>query len=93
MNKFYITCEYLEQSAHLHSLISYCCCLDKSVVYAVIEDLDQTGLFSDSCSCSRLLVLSWIGIMRKPVFCICENKDADQLCDNCTADQCLCFCH
>ena len=30
-------------------------------------------------------------IMRKPTFCICENKDADQLCGNCKADQRLCF--
>ena len=30
-------------------------------------------------------------IMRKPEFCMCENKDTDQLCSNCTADQCLCF--
>ena len=29
--------------------------------------------------------------MRKPDFCICKNKDADQLCSNCTADQCLCL--
>ena len=29
--------------------------------------------------------------MRKPTFCICENKDADQLPSNCEADQCLCF--
>ena len=29
--------------------------------------------------------------MRKPAFCICENKDADQLYGNRTADQCLCF--
>ena len=29
--------------------------------------------------------------MRKPVFCICENKGADQLRGNCTADQRLCF--
>ena len=29
--------------------------------------------------------------MRKPAFCICENKDADQLRGNCEADQCLCF--
>ena len=29
--------------------------------------------------------------MRKPTICICENKDADQLCSNCTADQRLCF--
>ena len=29
--------------------------------------------------------------MRKPAFCICENKDADQLCGNREADQRLCF--
>ena len=29
--------------------------------------------------------------MRKPDFCICENKDADQLCGNSEADQRLCF--
>ena len=31
--------------------------------------------------------------MRKPVCCICENKDADQLCGNREADQRLCFCY
>ena len=25
--------------------------------------------------------------MRKPMFCLCENKDADQLCSNREADQ------
>ena len=30
-------------------------------------------------------------VMRKPDFCICENKDADQLCGSCEADQRLCF--
>ena len=30
-------------------------------------------------------------VMRKPAFCICENKDADQLCGNREADQHLCF--
>ena len=29
--------------------------------------------------------------MRKPDFCICENKDADQLRGNRKADQRLCF--
>ena len=29
--------------------------------------------------------------MRKPAFCICENKEADQLRSNCEADQHLCF--
>ena len=28
-----------------------------------------------------------MSVMRKPAFCICENKDADQLCGNRTADQ------
>ena len=30
-------------------------------------------------------------VMRKLDFCLCENKGADQLCSNCTADQRLCF--
>ena len=30
--------------------------------------------------------------MRKPAVCLCENKDADQLRGNHTADQGLCFC-
>ena len=30
-------------------------------------------------------------VMRNPYFCLCENKHADQLCSNCTADQRLCF--
>ena len=32
-----------------------------------------------------------MSVMRKPAFCICENKDADQLRGNCEADQRLCF--
>ena len=31
------------------------------------------------------------GVMRKPTFCICENKDADQLRGKREADQRLCF--
>ena len=30
-------------------------------------------------------------VMRKPTFCICENKDADQLRGNREADQRICF--
>ena len=32
-------------------------------------------------------------VVRKPTFCICENKDADQLRGNREADQRLCFRH
>ena len=31
--------------------------------------------------------------MRKPDFCLCENKGADQLLSKWEADQCLCFCY
>ena len=31
--------------------------------------------------------------MRKPAFCICENKDVDQLPGDREADQRLCFCY
>ena len=30
-------------------------------------------------------------IMRKPDFCLCGNKGADQLCSYCTADLRFCF--
>ena len=30
-------------------------------------------------------------LVRKPDFCLCENKGADQLRSNCEADQRLCF--
>ena len=30
-------------------------------------------------------------VVGQPKFCICENKDADQLGSNCEADRCLCF--
>ena len=37
-------------------------------------------------------VVSYLShVMRKPTFCICENKDADQLRGNREADQRLCF--
>ena len=28
---------------------------------------------------------------KKTTICMCEKTDTDQLCSNCTADQCLCF--
>ena len=32
-----------------------------------------------------------IHVVRKPAFCIFENKDADQLCSYCAAVLCFCF--
>ena len=44
----------------------------------------------DDCKCQRYYMSR---VMRKSDFCICENKDADQLRDNREADQRLCFRH
>ena len=38
-----------------------------------------------------LVRLNMSSVVRKPAFCICENKDADQLRSNREADQRLCF--
>ena len=44
----------------------------------------MTRLILDMCDHMSL-------VLRKPAFCICENKDPDQLCGNREADQRLCF--
>ena len=38
-----------------------------------------------------LITYQLILVMRKPAFCICKNKDADQLRGDREADQRLCF--
>ena len=40
---------------------------------------------------SQIFLYYMSHVMRKPAFCICENKDADQLRGNREADQHLCF--
>ena len=50
--------------------------------YNAIKDLNK---FHMNCLYDLSLV------MRKPDFCICKNKDADQLRGNREADQRLCF--
>ena len=55
------------------------------------------GLLNNSIETyNRLDLFFWIDkvmsrVMRKLAFCICENKDADQLWGNRTSDQRLCF--
>ena len=54
----------------------------------------SVGLVLDSCTShgeSNLSVEQMSHVMRQPAFCKCENKGADQLHGNCTADQHLCF--
>ena len=51
---------------------------------------DQTGWTHQSLV-NLLHVCHMSLVVRKPAFCICENKDADQLRGNREADQHLCF--
>ena len=65
-------------------VIDYGLCCDGTV---------NTGLSawnSDTCP-SGLYVIDMSIVMRKSAFGICEKKDADQLRNNCAADQRLCF--
>ena len=49
-----------------------------------VEKKEQVFLTSNACNYMSL-------VLRKPAFCICENKDADQFRGNREADQRLCF--
>ena len=50
-----------------------------------------TSLTTYSTNFTSDLISEMSHSMRKPTFCICENKDADQLRGNREADQRLCF--
>ena len=52
----------------------------------VSEELVISIVFQDI-----LVEINMSLVMRKPAFCICDNKDADQLRGNRKADQRLCF--
>ena len=53
---------------------------------AYIQDL-----LKEEANSKALISLNMSRVMRKPAFCICESKDADQLRGNREADQRLCF--
>ena len=52
------------------------------IIYTFLGSIIDPPCYTENCVSH---------VMRKPAFCICENKDADQLCGNRTADQRLCF--
>ena len=64
-----------------------------SIFYKLINFITaqrkRKDLYDAVSSFSRHPTMSLV--MRKPAFCICENKDADQLRGNREADQRLCF--
>ena len=59
-----------------------------------VSDLVGNHEFGFSHAAALIYSLLYLSlVMRKPDFCICENKDADQLRGNREADQRLCFRH
>ena len=63
-------------------------------MYAVRHGEGREGVYPHLCKILIMTVdmFSYMSlVMRKPVFCMCENKDADQLRSNREADQRLCF--
>ena len=52
-------------------------------MYSYIGKPDSNDCLGSSTNMSH--------VVRKPAFCMCENKDTDQLCGNREADQGLCF--
>ena len=58
----------------------------------LVRHLDFSELPKDARVASLGFVIYYMSrIVRKPDFCLCENKGADQLRSNCEADQRLCF--
>ena len=93
-----------EKSHNLTSLLFCLCVLNEllrdkfnTLGFTPSEDSDQYGhryrLISLCCALiGWLRTLAYLSlVVRKLAFCICKNKDADQLCDDREADQRLCF--
>ena len=59
------------------------------VVVVLLFNVSNPGL---AVSCGDRIWVQYLSrVTRKPDFCLCENKGADQLRSNCEADQRLCF--
>ena len=58
--------------------------------------MKNVTFLSENCHFTSVIIATHPNmsrVMRKPDFCICENKGADQLRGNREADQRLCFCY
>ena len=53
----------------------------RKFIFGVSDQVRNKQLYSHTCIYKYLMSLR----MRKPTICICENKDADQLCSYCSA--------
>ena len=60
-------------------------------LHMFIEDLLDMKIICTANIKLLVRVVHVSRVVRKPTYCICENKGADPLCSNCAADQGLCF--
>ena len=68
-----------------------CLCWLPSLEWTCLNHELQILLNVKSCTIFNSRTHKMSRVMRKPTFCICENKDADQLRGNREADQRFCF--
>ena len=71
----------LGKGAHLSCILSFCPLRNSNS----LQKINTMHYINKLTRCHMSLVV------RKPAFCICENKKADSLHSNCAADQRLCF--
>ena len=65
-----------------HQLVSDCS-NELTNLHLILSPKKKTTTYLGNDQMSR--------VVGKPAFCICKNKEADQLRGNLEADQCLCF--
>ena len=61
-----------------------------SLLLLLVTPNNQLLIITGRCY-NNIIKIKMSRVVRKPAFCICENKDADQLRGNREADQRLCF--
>ena len=57
----------------------------------IVNPIQKTMTYSYNIVDNRYIYIYMSRVVRKPAFCICENKDAEQLCGKREADQRLRF--
>ena len=75
------------KTIHVHSNVNYLGLLTSSNKFAEYKQRSLKTFLNKVLKNGYNLS----GVVRKPAFCICENKDADQLRGDREADQRLCF--
>ena len=68
---------------YIHAIVNYTAAVQEPTIHIA-------AMFPDAII-SFHIVLHMSHVVRNPAFCICGNKDADQLCGYREADQRLCF--